>query len=394
MLGKRRLRCVLLALIIFSFTLAQTAWAAPEADKAKKTKDNVPAVLETTAQAAVVLEPVSNKIIYEKEPHKQLPMASVTKLMTLFLATEAVEQGKFKLTDKVMTSENAWEMGGSQIYLEPGEEMGLWEMLLAVGLQSANDASVAIAEHIAGSEEAFVQDMNDKAESLGLVNTHFVNCHGLTAENHYTSAYDMAIILKEGLKSQLFRQITATKEYDLRGGAFKLWNTNKLLWWYEGADAGKTGWTEAANYCLASSAERNGMRLICTVLGTVEPKSHFRESTKLLDHGFARYKAVNFAEQGAIAGTVKVSKGQSASVEALAADRVGVVVLRGEDKGIESRVELPNYINAPVHKGQEIGSYVITRNGQESLRVKLLAGADVPKASIIQQMRRVIDSVY
>jgi D-alanyl-D-alanine carboxypeptidase (penicillin-binding protein 5/6) len=393
-LGRRRFGCVLLALIIFSFTLAQTVWAAPEADKVKKTKDNVPAVVETTAQAAVVLEPVSNKIIYEKEPHKQLPMASVTKLMTLLLATEAVDQGKFKLTDKVVTSENAWEMGGSQIYLEPGEEMSLWEMLLAVGLQSANDASVAIAEHIAGSEEAFVQDMNDKAASLGLVNTHFVNCHGLTAEDHYTSAYDLAVILKEGMKSQLFRQITATKEYDLRGGSFKLWNTNKMLWWYEGADAGKTGWTEAANYCLASSAERNGMRLVCTVLGTVEPKSHFRESTKLLDYGFARYKAVNFAEQGDIAGTVKVSKGQSASVEALATDRVGVVVPKGEDKGIESRVELPNYISAPVKKGQEIGSYVITRNGQESLRVKLAAGADVPKASIMQQMRRVIDSVY
>lgn len=393
-MGKRGYRSVLFALIIFSFALAQTVWAAPEADKAKKTKDNMPAVLETTAQAAVVLEPVSNKIIYEKEPHKQLPMASVTKLMTLLLATEAVDQGKFKLTDKVVTSENAWEMGGSQIYLEPGEEMSLWEMLLAVGLQSANDASVAVAEHIAGSEEAFVQAMNDRSASLGLVNTHFVNCHGLTAEDHYTSAYDMAVILKEGLKSPLFRQITATKEYDLRGGAFKLWNTNKMLWWYDGADAGKTGWTEAANYCLSSSAERNGMRLICTVLGTAEPKSHFSESTKLLDYGFARYKAVNFAEQGAIAGTVRVSKGQSASVEALAVDRVGVVVPKGEDKGFESRVELPNYISAPVHKGQEIGSYVITRNGQESLRVKLVAGADVPKASIVQQMRRVIDSVY
>lgn len=393
-MGKRRFRCVLLALIIISFTLAQTAWAAPETDKAKRTKDNVPAVLETTAQAAVVLEPVFDIIIYEKEPHKQMPMASVTKLMTLLLATEAVEQGKSKLTDKVVTSENAWEMGGSQIYLEPGEEMSLWEMLLAIGLQSANDASVAVAEHMAGSEEAFVRAMNDKAASLGLVNTHFVNCHGLTAEDHYTSAYDMTVILKEGLKSPLFRQITATKEYDLRGGAFKLWNTNKMLWWYDGADAGKTGWTEAANYCLASSAERNGMRLICTVLGTAEPQSHFKESTKLLDYGFARYKAVNFAEQGAIAGTVRVSKGQSASVEALTADRVGVVVPKGEDKGFESRVELPNYISAPVHKGQEIGSYVITRNGQESLRVKLLAGADVPKASIIQQMRRVIDSVY
>lgn len=393
-MSKRRFKCVLFALIVFSFTLAQGAWATPEADKAEKAKDNAPALLETTAEAAVVLEPLDNQIIYEKEAHKQLPMASVTKLMTLLLATEAVDQGEFKLTDKVVTSENAWEMGGSQIYLEPGEEMSLWEMLLSIGLQSANDASVAVAEHIAGSEEAFVQAMNDKAASLGLVNTRFANCHGLTADDHYTSAYDMSIILKEGLKSQLFRQITATKEYDLRGGDFKLWNTNKMLWRYEGADAGKTGWTEAANYCLTSSAERNGMRLICTVLGTVEPQSHFRESAKLFDYGYARYRAVNFVEQGASAATVMVSKGLSDSVEALALDKVGVVVPKGEEKDIEGKVELPDYINAPVRKGQEIGSYIVTRSGQETLRVKLVAGENVSKASIIQQMRRVIDSVY
>lgn len=394
MVGIKRFTSILVMLLILCFTLGQTVWAAPEAAKAKKSKDNVPAVLETTAESAIVLEPVTNKIIYEKEPHKQLPMASVTKLMTLLLATEAVDQGKFKLTDKVVTSENAWEMGGSQIYLEPGEEMSLWDLLLAIGLQSANDASVAVAEHIAGSEEAFVQAMNDKAKSLGLVNTNFVNCHGLTADNHYTSAYDMAIILKEGLKSPLFRQITAMKESELRGGAFKLWNTNKLLWWYDGADAGKTGWTEAAKYCLASSAERNGLRLICVVLGTAEPQSHFRESTKLFDYGFARYKAVNFAEQGASVGTVRVSKGQSVCVEALASDKVSVVVPKGEDKGFEPRVDLPGYINAPVQKGQEVGAYVVAKNGREVLRVKLVAKEDVPKASILQQIKRVIDSVY
>lgn len=394
MKGKKWLASVLVALFLFGTSAGQTAWAAPEAAKDKKAKGAVPATLETTAESAVLLEPVSNKIIYEKEPHKQLPMASVTKLMTLLLATEAVEQGKFKLSDKVITSENAWEMGGSQIYLEPGEEMSLWDLLLAIGLQSANDASVAVAEHIAGSEEAFVQAMNDKAKSLGLVNTHFVNCHGLTADNHYTSAYDLAMIMKEGLKSPLFRKITAMKEYELRGGAFKLWNTNKLLWWYDGADAGKTGWTEAAKYCLASSAERDGLRLICVVLGTPEPRSHFRESTKLYDLGFARYKAVNMAAQGACVGTVKVSKGQSTGVEALTTDKVSVVVPKGEEKGFESRIELPEYINAPVQKGQEIGSYVVTKKGQEVLRVKLVAKEEVPKASMLQQMKRIIDSVY
>ncbi len=392
---KRSLPFFFMLVFFIGFAVGQVAWAAPEPAKAKEeARGNVPKVLETTAESAVLLEPFSNRILYEKEAHKQLPMASVTKLMTLLLAAEAVEEGNFKLSDRVITSENAWEMGGSQIYLEPGEEMSLWELLLGIGLQSGNDASVAVAEHIAGSEEAFILAMNDKARELGLVDTNFVNCHGLTAENHYTSAYDLAIILREGLKNGLFRKINAMKEYDLRGGAFKLWNTNKLLWWYDGADAGKTGWTEAAKYCLASSAERDGLRLICVVLGTAEPKSHFRESTKLFDYGFARYKAVNIADQGAKVGTVKVGKGLSESVDALTLDRVSLMVPRGEEKGFESKIELQDYINAPVVKGQEIGAYVVTKKGQEVLRIKLVAGQDVSKAGMLQQMKRVIDSVY
>ncbi|HHU85642.1 MAG: D-alanyl-D-alanine carboxypeptidase family protein [Pelotomaculaceae bacterium] len=384
-----------LFVFFLGFAPGHGAWAAPEPEKAKEESTiKAPGAPETTAEAAVVMEPVTGRIIYEKEAHKRLPMASVTKLMTLLLATEAVEEGSFKLSDSVITSENAWEMGGSQIYLEPGEEMSLWELLLAIGLQSANDASVAVAEHIAGSEEAFVQDMNDRAKELGLTDTNFVNCHGLTAENHYTSAYDLAMILREGLNNQLFRKITAMKEYDLRGGAFKLWNTNKLLWWYNGADAGKTGWTEAAKYCLASSAERDGLRLICVVLGTEEPQSHFRESTKLYDFGFARFRAVNIADRGAKVSTVKVGKGLAETVDALTIDKVSIIVPRGAEKGFEPRIEVPDFINAPVVKGQEIGSYIVTKEGQEVLRVKLVAGQDVPKSNILHQMKRVIDSVY
>ncbi|MCG9968834.1 D-alanyl-D-alanine carboxypeptidase [Pelotomaculum terephthalicicum JT] len=395
-LRKKALILLMVFVLIAGLPAGQIEGAASGAVGVEKTELEAaaPAVPETTAVAAVLLEPTSNKIIYEKELNKQLPMASVTKLMTLLLAVEAVEQGKFKLDDKVVTSENAWEMGGSQVYLEPGEEMSLWEMLMAIGLQSANDSSVAVAEHIAGSEEAFVQAMNDKAKELGLVNTNFVNCHGLTADNHYTSAYDMAVILKEGLKYPLFRKITSMKESELRGGAFKLWNTNKLLWWYDGADAGKTGWTEAAKYCLASSAERDGLRIICVVLGTSEPGSHFRESTKLLDYGFARYKAVNFAEQGASVGAIKVGKGQVDRVEAQTAEKVSVVALKGEEKGFESRVELADHLDAPVQKGQVVGAYVVTKGGQEVKRVNLVAGDDVLKTTVFEQVKRVIDHVF
>lgn len=393
---KKALMVLMIFVLLIGLPLGQAAGAAAGAVGAEKTASEVaaPAVPETTAVSAVLLEPTTGKVIYGKEPNKRLPMASVTKLMTLLLAAEAVEEGKFKLTDKVVTSENAWEMGGSQVYLEPGEEMSLWEMLTAIGLQSANDASVAVAEHIAGSEEAFVQAMNDKARELGLVNTNFVNCHGLTADNHYTSAYDMAVILKEGLKYPLFRQITAMKESELRGGEFKLWNTNKLLWWYDGADAGKTGWTEAAKYCLASSAERDGLRIICVVLGTSEPGSHFRESTKLLDYGFARYRAVKIADQGASLGTIKVGKGQVDQIEAKTAEKVSVVALKGEEKGFESRIELPKHLDAPIKKGQVVGACVVTKGDQEVKRFDLVAGSDVSKATMAQQMKRVIDQVF
>jgi D-alanyl-D-alanine carboxypeptidase (penicillin-binding protein 5/6) len=388
MSGKGMLSFMLLFAFIFCLPVVSFAQAKPEKLKV------VSSSLETTAESAVLMEAGSGKVLFEKEPHKQLPMASVTKLMTLLLAVEAVEQGKFNLDDRVVTSENAWEMGGSQIYLEPGEEMSLWDMLLAVGVGSANDASVAVAEHVAGAEDVFVQMMNEKAASLGLKNTRFANSHGLPAKDHYTSACDVAVILREGLKYPLFQKISAIKEYDLRGGAFKLWNTNKLLWWYDGADAGKTGWTEEAKYCLASSAERGGLRLIAVVLGTPEPKSHFRESEKLFNYGFARYKAVNMAEKGSVVKELKVGKGQLDNVGVLAAERVSVVVPKGEDKDFTHRLELPKQIDAPVKKGQVVGSYVVLKDGREMRRVNLIAGDDVSKATLFRQIGRVLEQVY
>ena len=190
--------------------------------------------IKTSAEAAILLEYFSGKVMYSKNPDKRLSIASVTKLMTILLACEACEQGRVKLSDIVVTSEHASSIGGSQVYLEPGEEMTFEEMLIAVDTGSANNASVAIAEHIAGSEEAFVKMMNEKAKELGLKNTHFSNPTGLPAKDHYSSAADVAVILSEALKYPLFRRISNIYEYDLRGGEFKLWNTSKLLKWYPG----------------------------------------------------------------------------------------------------------------------------------------------------------------
>jgi len=365
------------------------AWAVPEPPEKKQAEKGAKAALKTTAEAAVIMEAHTGKVLFAKEPDKELPMASVTKIMTLLLAVEAVEKGKVKLADRVVASENAWEMGGSQIYLEPGEEMGMEEILLSVAVGSANDASVALAEHVSGSVDVFVEAMNQRARELGLKHTRFANCTGLPAEGHYTSATDMAVIMKECLKHPLFKKLSSVYEYDLRGGKFKLWNTNKLLKWYPVVDAGKTGWTNEAKYCLASSGEKEGLRLIVVVLGTPEPRSHFHESIKLYKYGFARYKAVVMAQKGAAVKSLKVSKGVVNQVDAVPAEDVTVVMPKGEEQGLSPVIELPGQVAAPVTKGQQIGTYKVYKGKEEIRSVPLVAGFDVPKAKLLQQIRKV-----
>ncbi|HUW64470.1 MAG TPA: D-alanyl-D-alanine carboxypeptidase family protein [Spirochaetia bacterium] len=361
---------------------------------ANKNVSDPAAGLETTARAAALVEAHTGQALFLKDAGARLPMASVTKLMTLLLAVEAVEHGKAKLTDRVSASEHAWSMGGSQIYLEQGEEMTLKEMLISVAVGSANDASVAVAEHLAGSEEAFVADMNERARALGCTDSHFANCTGLPAPEHYTSAMDMTRIMRAGLTHPLFMELSGIKEYDLRGGKFKLWNTNKLLWWYKGADSGKTGWTNEAAYCLAASAERDGLRLVSVVLGTPEPKSHFRETIHLFNYGFARYRAVNMAGLREKIRDVRVDKGREQTVAAVTGDWVSLVVPRGEEKGFERRVELPEVVSAPVRQGSQVGHFVVLKKGQEVLRVPLVAAADVGRATLGEEIWRTMQRVY
>lgn len=378
----------LLLTVVFTFTAAGAAAAQVPPPPAPAGE------LTTTAEAAVLLDAAQGQVLYAKEPHKRLPMASVTKLMTMLLALEAVEQNRTGMNETVVASENAWKMGGSQIYLAPGEKMSFRDMLIAVAVGSANDASVALAEHLAGSEEAFVQMMNEKARELGMKDTRFVNCTGLPAEGHYTSAYDLALLMREALNHPLFMELSAIKEYDLRGGRFKLWNTNKLLWFYEGTDAGKTGWTNEARYCLASSARRGNLRLIAVVLGTPEPKSHFRESIKLYNYGFARYKALELAARETVIRQLPVAQGTVNTVAVVPARPVTVVLPKGQDKGVTARVELPARLTAPVGAGQKVGSYHVLKDGQELLAVDLVTRDGVGKASLPLMVQRVVRKVY
>ena len=348
----------------------------------------------TEATSAILMDAASGQILYEKESHKELPPASVTKIMTLLVATDAVASGKVKLTDIVTASENASKLGGSQIYLKPGEKFTLEQMLYAIAVGSANDGCVAVAEHICGTHEAFVEEMNKKAIALGLKNTHFANAYGLPAEGHYTSAYDLALISKEALKYPLVRKLTNTKEYDLRDGKFKLWNTNKLLWWYPGADGFKTGWTNEAKYCLASTVERNGLRLICVVMGVPQVRGHFAESMKIYNYGFAKYEFKQFAPVAQKLGVVKVSKGIDDEVIALTEKPLGATVEKGKDKNLWVETKLNPNISAPIEKGQKLGEVLLYRDDQLQANVNLIADHAIAKAGLVEQMTRTLKGVF
>lgn len=389
MLRNKMVRLIFVSMLLFIF-LSSQAFAAPK--PAKKTGENKD-LLETTAESAVLMAADSGEILYSKNPDKALPMASVTKLMTLLLAVEGVEHGKVKMEDRVSASENAWGMGGSQIYLEPGEEFSYKEMLIAVAVGSANDASVAIAEHLEGSEEAFVARMNERAIQIGCKSTNFANSTGLPAEGHHSSAIDLALILRECIKHPLFMKVSGIYEYDLRGGEFKLWSTNKLLKWYRGVDAGKTGWTNEAKYCLASTCERDKLRLISVVMATPEPKSHFRESIKLYNYGFARYKAVFLEDGGKLVKTVMVDRGEVDDVGLFTENKVVVTVRKGEEKGYVGRLEAPERVMAPVKRGQKLGDYVVTRNNSEVMRVPLIADKDIDRRSFVQQLNKTLRGI-
>lgn len=372
--------CCLLALIFVLTCPVFTAEAQP--------------VLQTTAESAILIEAATGKILFAKNIDKELPPASVTKVMTLLVAMDAIEQGKVKLTDKVTTSENASKMGGSQVYLEQGEEMTLKTMLTAIAVGSANDCCVAVAEHIAGSHEAYVKMMNDKAAELGLKHTRFANAYGLPAERHYTSAGDLAVMMRQAIKYPLFNELTSIKRYDLRNGKFILHNTNKLLWWYRGAEGGKTGWTTEAKYCLASTAKRDNLRLIAVVMATPEPRSHFRESMKLYNYGFAQYEGVPVVKAGQLMGKVRVSKGTVDWIDVTAKQDTSAVVKKGRKESVTHKVVIPSVVTAPIAKGQAIGQLTVFEDNKEVMKVEVVSIKAVPKGTPFRQMFRLLRSTY
>lgn len=349
--------------------------------------------LETTALSAILMDS-NGKILYEKNSHKRLPPASVTKIMTLLLAVEAVEEGRVNSTDEVFVSENSWKQGGSQIWLEPGEKMTLQELMIAIAVVSANDAAVAVMEHIFGTQEAAVAAMNKRAESLGLKDTHFNSVNGLPTPDHYMSAYDTALIAKEAVHHPLYMELCGIKEYWLRNGKNWLVNTNKLLWWYKGADGLKTGWTEEAQYCFAGTAQRDGLRLISVVFATPEPRSHLRESMKLMDWGFANFTAVPIVKKGEVLERLKIAKGTEKEVQLVAAEDLSLVVGKGQNKNLQKKVITETALTAPVSQGQKYGELVVMNDGKEIGRVALIAEKSIEKASFFRIIKNMFTELF
>ncbi|WP_286029606.1 D-alanyl-D-alanine carboxypeptidase family protein [Anaerotignum lactatifermentans] len=353
--------------------------------------------LGLTSKSALLMEEDTGTILYEQNSHEALPPASVTKVMTLLLIYEGERDGKFEWTDTVQVSEHAASMGGSQVFLEEGETQTAADMTKSIAIASANDAAVAMAEFLAGSEEAFVQKMNERAKELGMEDTHFVNACGLDTEGHVSSAYDIALMSRELMENfPEIKEYTTTWQdsivHKTRRGeeTFGLTNTNKLIQWYDGATGLKTGSTGNALYCLSGTAERDGMGLIAVVMAAPDYKVRFREVMQLLDYGFANYAIEKGREKGYAMGEVPVEKGMTDTVEAVVAEEISVLVPKGKESQWETRTELLPAVSAPVEAGTKVGELVYLRDGEEVGRVELTAGENVEKANVDTMLRRML----
>ncbi|MGF7030403.1 D-alanyl-D-alanine carboxypeptidase (penicillin-binding protein 5/6) [Paenibacillus mucilaginosus] len=340
--------------------------------------------LAPNATSAVIIDADTGTVIFEKNKDAKLPPASITKIMTMLLTMEALDAGKLKMDDKVPTSEYAASMGGSQIFLEPGEEMTVQDMLKGIAMASGNDASVAMAEKIAGSEEAFVRMMNERAEQLGMKNTKFVNPNGLPAEGHVSSAYDIALMSRELLKHEEITKFTGQYQDYLRKDTpkpFWLVNTNKLVRFYNGADGLKTGYTSEAKFCLSATAKRDNLRVISVVMGEPDTKTRNAEVTRLFDYSFSQYTNLPIYKTGDAIGEMKVGKGEVPVVPLTAKHSYSLLLKKGEAAdGIRHEVQLLPDLKAPVAAGQSIGKIVVYKGDQVINEFQLESPVEVKKA--------------
>mgnify|MGYP000906340520 CR=1 FL=1 len=352
--------------------------------------------LNLNAKSALLMDVATGTVLYEKECHERLAPASVTKVMTMLLIMEALDDGRIHLDDQVTASEAAAAKGGSQIYLKAGETMPVSDMLKSIAVSSANDCACAMAELIAGSESAFVEQMNQRAAELGMADTHFVNCTGLDdskeAESHRTSAYDIALMSRQLLKYHPdIKKYTTIWMDTVRGGTFGLSNTNKLIRFYSGATGLKTGFTSGAGYCLSATAKREGMELIAVVMGCESAQKRTADCKALLDYGFATYSVVR---PGLKAGrTVAVHLGKQNTVPVELTERREILVDKAKRTSLTAKVELAQLVPAPVEKGQQVGTISVYAGEKLLIQLPLAAAQAVAKLSFGDVFKLVLERV-
>ena len=378
---KKRTVTLILCLLLALFSMVR---AHAEAITPATTAD-----FDLPCKAAILVDEDSGTVLYEKNADERRPIASITKVMTLLLTFEALEAGKIQLTDIVPISEHAYSMGGSQIWLEPGEQMTLEELLKAICISSANDAAVAVAEFVGGSEGVFVQAMNDRAAELGMRSTHFENACGLDAPNHLSTARDVAVMSREMLlhHKEIANYCTIWMD-SLRNGQTQLVNTNKLLKSYTGTTGLKTGTTNGAGVCISASAERDGLRLIAVVLGSDSGKERFAAAATLLDYGFANFESAQAALPDDAPRTLPVTRGTTDAVTLQYEAPGRYLVRKGEAGGLQTTLELPQNIDAPVELGQKLGTVTLTQNGQTLQSWPVTAAENVEQLSFGWCLRR------
>lgn len=391
---KRLILVMVMAAMLTGILGGGTVWAAEISERALENEP--PFDLECVS--ALLMEPESGQIIFAFGENERRPVASVTKIMTILLAMEALENGRIALQDPVTVSANAAGMGGTQILLETGEQQPFEVLLKSMIVGSANDAAVAIAEHLYGSVEKFVEKMNERALELGMKDTHFVNCTGLPAEGHFTTARDVACIAAELIRHPAYFDYSTIWMDEVKhsdGRVTSLTNTNRLTRLYEGCDGVKTGSTNEAGYCMAATAQRGDMRLIAVVLGAQTGKSRFNQAGRLLDYGFANYRRYPVARSGEkLRESVRVLGGDSESLDLQLAADLTLLMNKGDQQQIELQSELPDSVSAPVAQGQAIGSVRVVKDGQILSRIPVCAAHSVARAGWMDGLGRVARSWF
>lgn len=351
--------------------------------------------LAVNAKSAIMIEESTGKVLFENNADEKRAPASMTKVMTLLLIMEHVESGKIKLTDKVPITDNASSMGGSQVFLETGTEMTVDELIKAICIASGNDAAVAMAEFVGGSEENFVKMMNDKAKELGMKNTNYENPHGLDSENHYTSARDMAIVANELVKHKKILKYSSTyEEYLNKPDGTSTWmvNTNKLIRYYSGLDGLKTGFTETAGYCLTATALKNDMRLITVVMGEDSSEIRNKETVELLNYGFANYKKKVIVDVGTNLGKIKIKNGKKEVVKLKLMDDVVDLTSNQEDVKYDKKISVKE-VKAPIKIGEVVGNLDLYKDGKKINSFDITISENVEKANMWDYYKRNIKSM-